>query len=275
MFDAQVKRIHEYKRQHLNALHILALYCQIKDGTVKNPTPRTFLFGGKAAPGYKMAKLIIKLICSVAELVNNDPETSKLLHVVFVPDYSVSLGQRIYPSADLSEQISTAGKEASGTGCMKFMMNGAIAIGTLDGANIEIRDAVGAENFFLFGLTAPEIAQMRTNGYRPRDYYERDPLLREVLDGLGNGTFSKGDKELFRPLLDELLNKDAYMVLADFQAYIKTQQAAGTAYQDRQAWSRMSVLNTARSGIFSSDRAIKQYCEDIWKIPLIEGRQLT
>ena len=274
MFDAQVKRIHEYKRQHLNALHILALYCQIKDGTLKNPTPRTFLFGGKAAPGYKMAKLIIKLICSVADLVDNDPETSKLLKVVFLPDYSVSLGQRIYPTADLSEQISTAGKEASGTGCMKFMMNGAVAIGTLDGANIEIRDAVGAENFFLFGLTAPEIGEMKKKGYRPRDYYERDPLLREVLDGLGNGTFSKGDSGLFRPLLDELLNKDAYMVLADFQPYIQAQSAAGAAFQDEKGWSKMSVLNTARSGTFSSDRAIREYCEDIWKVPLPEGRQV-
>ena len=274
MFDAQVKRIHEYKRQHLNALHVLALYTQIKHGSLSHVTPRTFLFGGKAAPGYKMAKLIIKLVCTVADLVNNDPDVNNILNVVFVPDYSVSLGQRIYPTADLSEQISTAGKEASGTGCMKFMMNGAVAIGTLDGANIEIRDAVGAENFFLFGLTAPEITSMRAKGYRPRDYYETDPLLREVLDGLGNGTFSKGEKDLFRPLLDELLNTDRYMVMADFQAYIKAQADAGTAFQDSQGWSRMSVLNTARSGIFSSDRAIRQYCDDIWKIPISEGREL-
>ena len=268
MFDAQVKRIHEYKRQHLCALHILALYCQIKSGTVTNVTPRTFLFGGKAAPAYKMAKLIIKLICTVAELVNNDEEIRKIIRVVFVPDYNVSLGQRIYPAADLSEQISTAGKEASGTGCMKFMMNGAVAIGTLDGANIEIRDAVGPENFFLFGLTAPEIVEMKQNGYRPRDYYEQDPLLREVLDGLADGTFSNGDRELFRPLLNELLNSDTYMVLADFQAYIKAQSAAGTAFQDSLHWSKMSALNTARSGIFSSDRAIRQYCQDIWKVPI-------
>ena len=273
MFDAQVKRIHEYKRQHLMALHILALYCQIKSGVVKDATPRTFLFGGKAAPGYKMAKLIIKLICTVADLVNADPEISKLLHVVFVPDYSVSVGQRIYPAADLSEQISTAGKEASGTGCMKFMMNGAVGIGTLDGANIEIRDAVGPENFFLFGLTAPEIADIKAKGYRPRDFYENDPLLREVLDGLGSGRFSKGDWELFRPLLDELLNRDTYMVLADFQAYIQAQAAVGTAYVNKRRWSRMSILNTARSGPFSSDRAIKQYCEDIWKVPLGEANR--
>ena len=272
MFDAQVKRIHEYKRQHLNALHILALYCQIKAGTVKNVTPRTFLFGGKAAPGYKMAKLMIKLICSVADLVNGDAEVRKLLHVVFVPDYSVSVGQRIYPAADLSEQISTAGKEASGTGCMKFMMNGAVGIGTLDGANIEIRDAVGKENFFLFGLTAPEIEELKKKGYRPRDFYERDPLLREVLDGLASGVFSNGDRELFRPMLDELLNKDAYMVLADFGSYLKTQAEAGTAFQDTRRWDQMSLLNTARSGKFSSDRAIRQYCEVIWMIDVAAAR---
>jgi starch phosphorylase len=274
MFDAQVKRIHEYKRQHLNALHILALYCQIKSGAVKDATPRTFLFGGKAAPGYKMAKLMIKLVCTVADLVNSDPDVRKLLHVVFVPDYSVSVGQRIYPAADLSEQISTAGKEASGTGCMKFMMNGAIAIGTLDGANIEIREAVGAENFFLFGLTAPEIVALQAKGYRPRDYYETDPLLREVLDGLGSGAFSKGDTQLFQPLLNELLEKDAYMVLADFQPYIKAQSEAGTAYQDTLHWSRMSLLNSARSGTFSSDRAIQQYCDDIWKVTVEPGRHI-
>ena len=268
MFDAQVKRIHEYKRQHLNALHILALYCQIKSGVVKDATPRTFLFGGKAAPGYVMAKLIIKLICSVADLVNGDPAVRDTLRVVFVPDYSVSLGQRIYPTADLHEQISTAGKEASGTGCMKFMMNGAVSIGTLDGANIEIRDAVGEENFFLFGLTAPEIAKMKKEGYRPRDFYERDPLLREVLDGLGSGAFSKGDRGLFQPLLQDLLNRDTYMVLADFQSYIQAQRKAGSAYQDASGWTRMSMLNTARSGVFSSDRAIQQYCEEIWKVPM-------
>ena len=266
MFDAQVKRIHEYKRQHLNALHILALYCQLKSGALKNATPRTFLFGGKAAPGYKMAKLIIKLICTVADLVNSDPAIRKLLHVVFVPDYSVTVGQRIYPAADLSEQISTAGKEASGTGCMKFMMNGSVAIGTLDGANIEIREAVGAENFFLFGLTAPEIDELQKGSYRPQDYIDRNPLLKEVLDGLGNGRFSRGDRTVFQPLLDELYNRDLYMVLADFDAYVKAQSDAGAAYQNKDAWSRMSILNTARSGKFSSDRAIREYCQDIWRI---------
>lgn len=271
MYDAQVKRIHEYKRQHLNALHILALYCQIKSGSLADVTPRTFLFGGKAAPGYKMAKLIIKLICTVADLVNSDPEVHKLLHVVFVPDYSVSVGQRIYPAADLSEQISTAGKEASGTGCMKFMMNGAVAIGTLDGANIEIRDAVGDENFFLFGLTAPEIMQMKSRDYRPRDFYEKNPLLREVMDGLSTGRFSKGNGEIFRPIVDDLLNRDTYMLMADFEPYTKAQANAGRVFQDRHRWTRMSILNTARSGVFSSDRAIKQYCTEIWKVPFREG----
>jgi starch phosphorylase len=267
MFDAQVKRLHEYKRQHLNALHILSLYCQIKNGTLKNPTPRTFLFGGKAAPSYTMAKLIIKLICSVGDIVNNDPQTRDLLKVVFIPNYSVSVGQRIYPAADLSEQISTAGLEASGTGCMKFMMNGAVAIGTLDGANIEIREEAGEENFFLFGLTTPQIADLTREGYNPRSYYEKSPLLKEVIDGLSDGRFSNGDRDLFAPLVNNLLNSDPYFVLADFDAYTAAQAEAGRAYQDIARWGSMSLLNTARSGKFSSDRTIRQYCEEIWKVP--------
>jgi glycogen phosphorylase len=268
MFDVQVKRIHEYKRQHLNALHILSLYCQIKTGMIKDLTPRTFLFGGKAAPSYTMAKLIIKLICQVGELVNNDPQVKDLLKVIFIPNYSVSLGQRIYPAADLSEQISTAGFEASGTGCMKFMMNGAVAIGTLDGANIEIRKEAGEENFFLFGLTAPEISDLQLAGYRPRSYYEKSPLLREVLDDLRDGRFSNGDRDLFVPLVNDLMNYDRYCVLADFDAYAAAQQEAGKAYVDTGRWGAMSLLNTARSGKFSSDRTIRQYCEDIWKLPV-------
>jgi glycogen phosphorylase len=268
MFDAQVKRLHEYKRQHLNALHILSLYCQIKSGAVKDLAPRTFLFGGKAAPSYTMAKLIIKLICQVGDLVNNDPQLRDVLKVVFLPNYSVSLGQRIYPAADLSEQISTGGFEASGTGCMKFMMNGAVAIGTLDGANIEIRKEVGEENFFLFGLTAPEIGDLQQAGYNPRGYYDKSPLLREVLDGLRDGRFSNGDRSLFAPLVNDLMNSDRYFVLADFDAYAAAQQEAGKAYLDTSRWGTMSLLNTARSGKFSSDRTIRQYCEDIWKLPL-------
>jgi glycogen phosphorylase len=268
MFDVQVKRLHEYKRQHLNALHILSLYCQIKSGTMKNLAPRTFLFGGKAAPSYSMAKLIIKLICQVGELVNNDPQVKDVLKVIFLPNYSVSLGQRIYPAADLSEQISTAGFEASGTGCMKFMMNGAVAIGTLDGANIEIRKEAGEENFFLFGMTAPEISDLQQAGYNPRRYCDKSPLLREVLDGLRDGRFSNGDRDLFSPLVDDLMNHDRYFVLADFDAYAAAQQEAGKAYADISRWGTMSLLNTARSGKFSSDRTIRQYCEDIWKLPL-------
>jgi starch phosphorylase len=268
MFDAQVKRIHEYKRQHLNALHILSLYCRLKNGTLKNIPPRTFLFGGKAASSYTMAKLMIKLVCSVADVVNADPKTRDLLKVVFVPDYNVSLGQRIYPAADLSEQISTAGKEASGTGCMKMQMNGAVTIGTMDGANIEIRKEVGEENFFFFGLTAKEIEQMQADGYRPHDVYDRDPLLREVLNGLRDGRFSEGDRELFAPLVADLLHRDNYMLLADFASYSTVQSQAGAAYAYNSRWSRMSVLNTARSGKFSSDRTIREYCKDIWKVPV-------
>ncbi len=268
MFDVQVKRLHEYKRQHLNALHILSLYCRIKSGELKNLPPRTFIFGGKAAPSYVMAKLIIKLICTVGELVGADPETKDLLRVVFVPDYSVSLGQRIYPAADLSEQISTAGKEASGTGCMKFMMNGAVAIGTLDGANIEIREEAGEENFFLFGLDAKQVAEKQAAGYRPREFYEKSPLLKEVIDGLSSGRFSNGDRNLFTPLVNDLLNVDRFFVLADFDDYVKVQGEAGQLFCEANRWSKMSVLNTARSGKFSSDRAIREYCRDIWKIPV-------
>ena len=268
MFDVQVKRIHEYKRQHLNALHILSLYCRIKSGDLKDYPPRTFIFGGKAAPSYVMAKLIIKLICTVGELVGKDPATKDLLRVVFVPDYSVSLGQRIYPAADLSEQISTAGKEASGTGCMKFMMNGAVAIGTLDGANIEIRDEAGAENFFLFGLNTEQIGEMQAVGYRPRSFYEKNVVLREVIDGLADGRFSRGDRALFAPLVNDLLNVDRFFVMADFEDYARAQGEAGHIFCDANRWSKMSALNTARSGKFSSDRAIREYCRDIWKVQL-------
>jgi starch phosphorylase len=215
-----------------------------------------------------MAKLIIKLINSVADVVNNDPDVQGRLKVIFLPDYNVSLGQRVYPAADLAEQISTAGKEASGTGCMKFQMNGAVTIGTLDGANIEIRKEVGEENFLLFGLTTPEVEALQRRGYRPLDFYDRIPLLREVIDGLQDGRFSKGDKALFSPLVSELLGRDTYMLLADFESYSKSQQSASTAYTDATRWGRMSILNTARSGKFSSDRSIREYCHDIWDVPI-------
>jgi starch phosphorylase len=270
LFDVQVKRIHEYKRQHLNVLHILALYCRIKHDSSFQPTPRTFVFGGKAAPGYRMAKLIIKLINSVGEVVNRDPQVNGYLRVVFVPDFNVKTGQRIYPAADLSEQISTAGKEASGTGNMKFSMNGALTIGTLDGANVEIREAVGEENFFMFGLTAPQVAQAWAEGYRPREIYDRTPQLQSIVEALNSGLFSHGDHELFRPLVDDLLNHDPFLVIRDFQSYLECQQEVSRCFVDTARWTRMSILNVARIGRFSADRAIREYCDDIWKVQPLE-----
>jgi starch phosphorylase len=265
MFDVLVKRLHEYKRQHLQILHILTLYKRIQRNPDLDVVPRTFLFGGKAAPGYRMAKLIIKLIHSIGEVINADRVVRGRLKVVFLPDYSVKLGQRVYPAADLSEQISLAGKEASGTGNMKFAMNGALTIGTLDGANIEIRDEVGEENFFLFGLTAHEVQQQKSAGYNPRVYYEANSELKEVLDALTSGEFSHGDKELFAPLINSLLNNDEYMLLCDYKSYIDCQDQVSLAYRDQGQWTRKSMLNVARSGKFSSDRSIRDYCADIWK----------
>jgi starch phosphorylase len=266
LFDIQVKRFHEYKRQHLNVLHIIALYLRLKKDPNLDLPPRTIIFGGKAAPGYYMAKLIIKLINSVAEAVNNDPDIGDRLKVVFFPDFNVKNAQNIYPAADLSEQISTAGKEASGTGNMKFSLNGALTIGTLDGANIEIREEVGAENFFLFGLTAEQVFELRRCGYYPRDFYESDPLLSEVLDAIASGMFSRGDGSVFKPLIDNLLDQDPFMVLADFQAYLDCQERVSALWRNPTAWERMSILNVARMGKFSSDRSIREYCEKIWKV---------
>jgi starch phosphorylase len=265
IFDVLVKRLHEYKRQHLLILYILTLYKRIQRDPDMEVTPRTFIFGGKAAPGYQMAKLIIKLIHSVGEAINSDPVVRGRLKVVFLPDYNVKLGQRVYPAADLSEQISLAGKEASGTGNMKFAMNGAVTIGTLDGANIEIREEVGAENFYLFGLTAPEVESRKREGYNPRAIFEANHMLHEVLDSLSNGDLSRGDKALFEPLVNSLLTTDEYMLLADYQAYVDCQDQVSAAYNDQEAWTRMSILNVARIGKFSSDRAIRDYCADIWK----------
>jgi glycogen phosphorylase len=264
MFDTQVKRIHEYKRQHLNVLYIVTLYQRLKSNPHLEVTPRTFLFGGKAAAGYAMAKLIIKLINSVGEIVNHDPDVKHRLKVLFLPDYNVTFGQKVYPAADLSEQISTAGKEASGTGNMKFAMNGALTIGTLDGANIEIRDAVGHGNFFLFGLTAPQVVATKNAGYHPRMIYESNPVLRDVLDGIANGEFSRGDRSLFRPLIDGLLNSDPYLLLADYQSYVDCQDRVSATFLDQDKWSKMSIYNAARMGRFSSDRAIQEYCRNIW-----------
>ena len=266
MFDVQVKRIHEYKRQHLNILQVIGQYIRLKSEGQGDAPPRTFIFGGKAAPGYHMAKLIIRLINAVGEVLERDPDARKQLRVVFLPNYNVSSGQRVYPVADLSEQISTAGKEASGTGNMKFSLNGALTIGTLDGANVEIRDEVGAENFFLFGLTTEEVAARWAQGYRPMEYYKENTELRDVIDLIRSGFFSRGDPSLFRPLLDSLLLHDPYLVMADFKAYTECQEEVGKAYLDAEHWTRMSILNSARCGKFSSDRTIRQYCRDIWHI---------
>ena len=265
IFDIQVKRIHEYKRQHLNVLHIITLYNRIKQNPNLDITPRTFFFGGKAAPGYFMAKLIIKLITSVGDVVNNDPDVRDRLKVVFLPDYNVTFGQRVYPAADLSEQISTAGKEASGTGNMKFSLNGALTIGTLDGANVEIREEVGAENFFLFGLKTDEVYQLKAQGYNSRDYYNSNLELKAVLDLISSGFFSHGDYTLFQPLVDNLLYDDPYLLLADYQSYIDCQDQVSQAYRDQDNWTKMSILNVARMGKFSSDCSIQDYCDDIWQ----------
>jgi starch phosphorylase len=266
LFDVQVKRIHEYKRQHLNALHIITLYARLKANPTSECVPRTFVFGGKAAPGYTMAKLIIKLITSIGEVVNTDPTVRDVLRVVFLPDFNVTNGQKVYPAADLSEQISLAGKEASGTGNMKFSLNGALTIGTLDGANIEIRREVGAENFFLFGLRSEEVRNLKARGYAPRYYYESNPSLREAIDLIASGHFSRGDTKLFAPLLDSLLHQDPYLLLVDYQSYIDCQERVAAAFRDQDSWARMSILNVARMGKFSSDRAIREYCAKIWKV---------
>jgi len=266
LFDVMVKRIHEYKRQHLNILHIIHLYNQIKKNPGINILPRTFIFGGKAAPGYHIAKLIIKLIHSAGDVINNDADVNGRIKVIFFPDFNVKNSEWIYRSADLSEQISMAGKEASGTGNMKFSMNGALTIGTMDGANIEIMEAVGKENFFLSGLTVEEIKDLRKSGYQPFALYQNDGDLHEVIDRIQSGEFSRGDKGLFKPITDSLLSYDPYFVLRDFRSYIDCQQNISNVFTDRARWNRMSILNAASMGKFSSDRAIREYCERIWNV---------
>ena len=265
LFDIQVKRIHEYKRQHLNGLQLIARYLRIKQGDSAGMAPRTVIFGGKAAPGYAMAKLIIRFLHGVADVVNNDPACAGLLKVVFLPDYNVKLAEKVYPAADLSEQISTAGLEASGTGNMKLAMNGALTIGTLDGANIEIRDRVGPDQFFLFGHSAGQIQELM-HQYRPWQWLEGMPLLHEALARLEAGEFSRGDRALFRPLVDSLRGHDPYAVIADFDAYLQAQEAVDRAWSRPGDWRRMSVLTTARCGFFSSDRAISDYAARIWNV---------
>jgi starch phosphorylase len=264
MFDVQVKRIHEYKRQHLLALWIVSRYMYIKNHKDDYVVPRTVIFGGKAAPGYYMAKEIIRFICNVAETINSDPDMDGKLRVVFLPNYSVKLGQKVYPAADLSEQISTAGKEASGTGNMKFQMNGALTIGTLDGANVEIRDLVGEENFFLFGNTEDEIAALWANGYDPKEYMSAG--LFEAIELIKSGHFSNGNKNSFNNLVSNIMDRDPFCVCADFADYCRAQTVVDTTWGNREEWNRKSLMNIARSGFFSSDRSIQDYCDTIWKI---------
>ena len=272
LFDVQVKRIHEYKRQHLAVLHILTLYLRLRRDPKANVPARSFIFGGKAAPGYFLAKRIIKLINAVGETINADPAIDNRLKVAFFPDFNVTNAHFIYPAADLSEQISTAGKEASGTGNMKFSLNGALTIGTLDGANVEIREEVGPENFFLFGLTAAEVSRIQSRGYRPRDHYEQNAVLRETIDLIAGGALSRGDAELFRPLVENLLDHDPFLVLADYQSYVEAQERVSMLWCDQRAWTRQSILNTARMGKFSSDRSIRDYCERVWNIQPPQGQ---
>lgn len=267
IFDTQIKRLHEYKRQVLNVLHIIHHYFGIKDHPQGDVHPRTFIFAAKAAPGYAMAKLIIKLINDVGSIVNNDPDMEDKLRVVFLPDYRVSLAERIIPATDLSEQISTAGTEASGTGNMKFALNGALTLGTLDGANIEIRQEVGAENFFLFGHTVEEIDALRKSGYNPWDYYHQHADIQRILDALKSGFFDLEEPNLYQPIWDALLTHgDRYFHLADFHSYVESQKQVEKAYRDQDRWQRMCVMNIAHMGQFSSDRAILEYCREIWHI---------
>ncbi len=269
MFDVQIKRFHEYKRQHLNALHIVYLYNRIKRNPDAPFVPRTFVFAGKSAPGYAMAKLVIKLINSIGSVINADPVVRDRLKVVFLENYSVSLAEQIIPGADLSEQISTAGYEASGTGNMKFALNGALTIGTLDGANVEIRQRVGDQNFFLFGLKAEEVVDLKARGYKPYTYYESDPNLRQVLDMIARNRFSPSEPGVFNPLLAELLGADRFMVLADFAAYVTCQERVERAFTEKAEWTRKAIRNVARTGYFSSDRAVREYAEEIWEVDSI------
>ncbi|TVQ08432.1 MAG: glycogen/starch/alpha-glucan phosphorylase [Leptolyngbya sp. DLM2.Bin27] len=269
MFDVQIKRIHEYKRQLMNVLHVITLYNRMVQNPGDHVVPRTVIFGGKAAPGYAMAKLVIKLINAVADVVNNDPIVAGRLKVVFLPNYNVSQAQRLFPASDLSEQISTAGMEASGTGNMKFALNGALTVGTLDGANVEIREEVGADNFFLFGLTAEQVTACKAVGHNPWYYYDTNPELKRVLDVIASGLFSPEHPDMFLPILDSLLVDDPYMVMADYAAYVQCQEHVSRTYEDRDRWVRMAILNTARIGKFSADRTIADYAREIWKVKAV------
>ena len=269
MLDVMVKRLHEYKRQMLNVLHIVTAYERIVSGRVaaSDVQARTFIFGAKAAPGYAMAKHIIHLINAVGSVVNADPRVEGRLKVLFPPNYNVTLAERVIPAADLSEQISLAGKEASGTGNMKFALNGALTIGTDDGANVEIRELVGDDNFFLFGMSEPEVEALWAEGYKPSDFYQADDDLRRALDLIASGAFSDGDRSAFEPIVSNLLYDDRFMVLADYASYIEAQAKVDAAYADEDAWTRSAILNVARCGFFSSDRSMRDYIERIWHTP--------
>jgi starch phosphorylase len=266
LFDVQIKRIHEYKRQLLNVLHVITLYNRIRNGE-KGITPRTVIFGGKAAPGYWMAKQIIRLINDVAAIINEDVAVGDQLKVVYYPNYEVSAAEILFPGSDLSEQISTAGTEASGTGNMKMSLNGALTIGTLDGANVEIMEEVGEENIFIFGLTTPQVAEVKANGYNPYDYYHSNPELKQVLDMIASGFFSIEEPNRYQPIIDNLLkNGDQYLLLADYASYIETQDRVGKLYQQQDEWTRLAILNVANMAKFSSDRAIGDYAKNIWHV---------
>ncbi len=272
LFDVQIKRIHEYKRQLLNVLHIVTRYNRVREGRALDLAPRTVIFGGKAAPGYAMAKLIIRLIHSVGDIVNHDPATRGLLKVAFIPDYNVSNAEKIIPACDLSEQISTAGTEASGTGNMKFGLNGALTIGTLDGANVEMKNEVGGENIFIFGLTAGEVAAQYAKGYNPWDHYHANAELRQALDMIGSGFFSPDAAGRFKPIVDTLTTQgDHYLLLADYASYIACQERVDALYRDPEEWTRRAVLNVANMGHFSSDRAVKEYADRIWNVKPLAG----
>lgn len=271
MFDVQIKRIHEYKRQLLNVLHVITLYNRIRSGNAHNATPRTIIFAGKAAPGYKLAKLIIRLINDVASIVNDDPAVHGMLKVVFLPNYDVSSAEKLFPASDLSEQISTAGTEASGTGNMKMALNGALTIGTLDGANVEILEEVGANNIFIFGLTTPQVADLRMHGYNAWDHYHGNDELKQVLDMISNGYFSVEEPDRYRQIFDNLTHHgDHYLLLADYASYIATQDMVSMLYQDKEEWTRRAILNVANMGKFSSDRTITEYAEKVWDVKSVK-----
>jgi starch phosphorylase len=272
LFDVQIKRIHEYKRQLLNVLHVITLYNRIRRGEAQDMPPRTVIFGGKAAPGYWMAKLIIRLINDVAAIVNEDESVAGRLKVVFYPNYEVTAAEYLFPASDLSEQISTAGTEASGTGNMKMALNGALTIGTLDGANVEILEEVGDENIFIFGLTTEQVAQTKAQGYNPWDYYNSNAELREVLDMIASGFFSVDEPQRYQAIIDTLLHKgDQYLLLADYASYVDTQTRVGHLFNDAEQWSRKAILNVARMAQFSSDRTIGEYADKIWKVSAAKG----